>query len=334
MRLRSAKAQQHPRSAIQQTHSAARGIETRLGERMKKYLSLLLGLLILAASLPAASLRPAPLKIVTTIFPLSEFAKEVAANRGEVSLLLPPGAGVHTWQPRASDILRLSSADLVIQVGAGLEPWIPGLLKSISSRKLRVLAVADSLPLNEHTEGEEGKAERDPHVWLDFGLDMVIADLIAAELTEIDPSSASVFQAGAGRLKARLQKLDAAYSLGLGHCAGRSLIIGGHAAFGYLAERYGLEQVSVSGLNPDAEALPRRLISTIVRGREHGVRAVFAESNTSPRMAEALAKELHAEVLFLHAASNLNKKEWESGRSFFDIMEENLRNLRRGLACE
>src|SRR4030042_4157243 len=114
---------------------------------MKKTLPLRLGLLILAGSPIPASLRPAPLKIVTTIFPLREFAKEIAAERGEVSLLLPPGAGVHTWQPRASDILRLSSADLFIQVGAGLGPWVHHLLKSISSPKLRVLAVADSLPL-------------------------------------------------------------------------------------------------------------------------------------------------------------------------------------------
>ena len=301
---------------------------------MKKNLPLLLGLLILAGSPIPASLRPAPLKIVTTIFPLREFAKEIAAERGEVSLLLPPGAGVHTWQPRASDILRLSSADLFIQVGAGLEPWIHSLLKSISSPKLRVLAVADSLPLEEHFDEEEGKRELDPHVWLDFGLDMVIADLIAAELAEIEPSSASLFQAGAARLKGRLQKLDSAYSQGLGRCASTALIIGGHAAFGYLAKRYGLEQLSLSGLSPDAEALPSRLMSAIVRGKEHKVRAVFTEANASPQMAEVLAKELRAEVLVLHAAGNLNKKEWESGRSFFDIMEENLVNLRRGLACE
>jgi zinc transport system substrate-binding protein len=228
----------------------------------------------------------------------------------------------------------LSSADLFIQVGAGLEPWIDGLLKSISSPKLRVLAVADSLPLEERQYEEDGEMEIDPHVWLDFGLDMRIADQIAAELTEIDPTGAPVFQAGASRLKAKLQELDTAYFQGLGRCASKDLIIGGHAAFGYLAKRYGLKQLSLSGLSPDAEARPSRLISAIVWGKQHNVRAVFTEANASSQMAEVLAKELRAEVLVLHAAGNLNKKEWESGRSFFDIMEENLVNLRRGLACE
>jgi zinc transport system substrate-binding protein len=301
---------------------------------MRKHLSLLLGLLILASAPAAASSRASRLKIVTTIFPLMEFAKEIAGDRGEVSLLLPPGAGVHTWQPRASDILRLSSADLIIQVGAGLEPWLPDLLKSLSSSKPKVLPVADSLTLEEHVDQGGSRAEPDPHVWLDFGLDMVIADLIAAELTKIDPPGTSVFQAGAARLKGRLEKLDAAYSQALSRCASRTLVIGGHAAFGYLAKRYGLEQLSLTSLSPDAEALPSRLLSIMTWGREHGVRAVFAEANASSRMAEALAKELNAEVLMLHVAANLNKKEWDSGRSFFDIMEGNLINLKRGLACE
>lgn len=301
---------------------------------MKKCLSVVLGLLIFAGSLTLADDRPIPLKIVATIFPLREFAKEIAADRGDVSLLLPPGAGVHTWQPRASDILRLSAADLFIQVGAGLEPWIPGLLRSISSPKLRVLAVADSLPLATHPEEEGGPIEFDPHVWLDFGLDMEIVDLIAAELIAIDPSNAHIFREGAARLKGKLMKLDAAYSQGLNRCASKDLIIGGHAAFGYMAKRYGLEQISLSGLSPDAEVLPSRLMLAIGWGKEHGVRAVFTEANSSSRMAEVLAKELRAKVLVLHAAANLNKKEWESGRSFFDIMEENLVNLRKGLACE
>src|SRR4030066_391616 len=158
---------------------------------MKKHLALLLGVLIPAVSLIPVSQRPAPLKVVTSIFPLREFAKEIAGDRAEVSLLLPPGAGVHTWQPRASDILRLSAADL-----------------------------------------------------------------FAAELPEIDPSSALFFQAGAARLKERLTKLDASYSQGLGRCASKALVVGGHAAFGYLAKRDGLEQLSLSGLSPDAEALP------------------------------------------------------------------------------
>jgi zinc transport system substrate-binding protein len=280
-----------------------------------------------------AAENPEPLKIVTSVFPLREFAGEIAADRAEVSLLLPPGAGVHTWQPRASDILRLSSADIFIYIGAGLEPWISDLLKSLSSPGLRVLALADALPLEEMEQGDEEKYH-DPHVWLDFGLDLVIVDQIGALLSDVDPAGAPAFQERAERLKTKLRALDAAYVRGLNSCQSRTLLIGGHAAFGYLAKRYGLEQISLSGLSPDAEATPSRLMAAIERGKKSRCRAVFMEANASSRMAVVLAKELHVGLLSLHPGANLNKKEWESGRSFFDIMEENLLNLKKGLGCD
>lgn len=300
---------------------------------MKRFLVLLLWACCLGM-FPAQSFEnPVPLKIVTSVFPLREFAREIAADRGEVSLLLPPGAGVHTWQPRASDILRLSSADLFIYVGAGLEPWIPDLLKSFTSPGLRVLALADSLILQDQGEGDEEK-EHDPHVWLDFGLDLVIVDHIAALLSEIDPANTPAFEERAGRLKERIRTLDSAYARALDRCRSRTLLIGGHAAFGYMAKRYGLEQISIYGLSPDAEATPSRLIAAIEWGKKSRIRAVFTEANTSSRMAAVVAKELQVEVLPLHPGANLNKKEWESGRTFFDIMEENLVNLKKGLACD
>ena len=280
-----------------------------------------------------SSEKPAPLKVVTSVFPLREFALEITGSRGEVSLLLPPGAGVHTWQPRASDILRLSSADVLVYIGAGLEPWIPDLLRSLEVPRPKVLALAESLPLRRHDESHEGH-DHDPHVWLDFGLDLLIVDRLAAFFSEIDSAAAPVYQERAEVLKSRIQALDSAYSRALSGCQSRILLIAGHAAFGYLAKRYGLEQVSIYGLSPDAESTPSRLMAAIERGRESGVRAVFAEANVRSRMAGVVAKELQVKVLSLHTGANLSRKEWESGRTFFDIMEENLVNLKKGLACD
>lgn len=289
-----------------------------------------LGLPILLA---LSSEKPVPLKVVASVFPLREFAMEIAGNRGEVSLLLPPGAGVHTWQPRASDILRLSSADVLVYVGSGLEPWIPDLLRSLEEPRPKVLALAESLPLLRHEEDHEGH-DHDPHVWLDFGLDLIIVDRLATLFSEIDSAAAPFYQERAEVLKSRIQALDSAYDRALARCQSRVLLIGGHAAFGYLAKRYGLEQVSIYGLSPDAETTPSRLMAAVERGRESGIRAVFTEANANSRMADVVAKELRAKVLSLHTGANLSRKEWESGRTFFDIMEENLVNLKKGLACD
>jgi zinc transport system substrate-binding protein len=272
------------------------------------------------------------IKVMTSVFPLREFAGAVGGENTEVGLLLPPGASVHTWQPRPSDIMRLSAADLFIYVGAGLEPWIPGLLKSLPAGKLKVLVVADFLPLEKEDEG--GREGADPHVWLDFGLDRTIVDRIAATLEHIDPGHASGYKESAARYNEKLERLDRLFSQGLSHCRHRTILLGGHAAFGYLARRYGLGQVSLSGLSPDAEPAPSRLIEIVAWARDRNIRTVFVEANASPRMAKVLAREIPAALLTLNPGANLNKKEWDSGVTFIDIMEENLENLKKGLICD
>jgi zinc transport system substrate-binding protein len=272
------------------------------------------------------------IKVMTSVFPLMEFAGAVGGENAQVRLLLPPGASVHTWQPRPSDIMRLSAADLFIYVGAGLEPWIPGLLKSLPAGKLKILVVADFLPLEK--EDEAGRAGSDPHVWLDFGLDQIIVDRIAATLAQIDPARASGYRAAAARYDEELQRLDGLFSLGLSHCRHRTILLGGHAAFGYLARRYHLNQVSLSGLSPDAKPTPHQMIEVIAWARDHNIRTVFVEANASPKMAGILAREIPAALLTLNPGANLNKREWDSGVTFIDIMEGDLKNLKKGLVCD
>jgi zinc transport system substrate-binding protein len=301
---------------------------------VKKLFFGLICLLFLGAALPQKTANIKKVKIVVSVFPLMEFAKAVVGDRGEVSLLLPPGAGVHTWQPRPSDIVRLSSADFMIYIGGGLEPWIPDLLKSTSSPTLKSLAAADFLPLIEGDEGAHVDEAIDPHIWLDFGLDQMVVDHLAEVFAEVDAEGALSFRTAAARYNGRLKKLDQDYATGLDRCAHKTIVVGGHAAFGYLAKRYGLDQISLYGQSPDAEPTPRRLRIVIDWAKERQVKAVFTESNTSSKMARVLAEEIGAELLELHPGENLNRKEWSSGRTFIEIMEENLRNLKRGLVCD
>jgi zinc transport system substrate-binding protein len=272
------------------------------------------------------------LKIVTSIFPLMEFARAVAAEQGDVSLLLPPGAGVHTWQPRASDIMRLASADLFIYIGAGLEPWISDLLRSVPSGRLETLAAADVLPLEKENADSRGAA--DPHIWLDFELDRMIVSRIAEILSEMDPSHAAFYRSGAVRYNEKLNQLDEKFSQSLSQCSHKTILLGGHAAFGYLARRFHLQQVSLYGLSPDAEPSPSRLMETVEWAKQHNIKAVYMEANASAKMAKILAGEIHADLLVLNPGANLNKGEWASGLTFIEIMEENLKNLKRGLLCD
>ena len=298
---------------------------------------------LLASTLALAAAASAPLaakvRIMATVFPLGEFASAVAGDRGETELLLPPGAGVHTWQPRPGDIGRLAACDLLVYIGANLEPWLPGLLKALPGGQVRTLEVTAGLSLleaaadDEHGHGEGAHEQLDPHVWLDFDLDARIVLKIAEELSRIDPAGRPEFTENAARLTARLLELDVKFRDGLAACRGRDIVLAGHGAFGYLARRYGLVQTALYGLSPDAQPRPLDLMKAVDFCRQKGVRTIFFENSVSPDLSRTLAREIDGRVLVLHAGHNLTRDEQDRGIGFFELMEENLNSLRDGLGC-
>jgi len=265
---------------------------------------------------------------MASVFPLMEFARAIAGQRGEVNLLLPPGAEAHTWQPRPSDILRLRSSDLFVCVGSALEPWLDDILRGASHPKLRILQASLGLDL---IKDKQGMA--DPHVWLDFVNCQIIIDRIRESLSEIEPASAPLFLRNAVSYKGKLEELDVKFREGLKNCLQRKIILGGHAAFGYLAKRYNLEQVSLYGLSPDSEPTPRELIEALQLARKNRIKTIYYEVSISNKLAKVMAKEIGAKTLALNPGHNLTKKQLMQGLTFFDIMEENLKNLRDGLIC-
>jgi len=276
---------------------------------------------------------------MATVFPLREFAAAVAGYRGEAELLLPPGAGVHSWQPRPGDIGRLAACDLLVYIGANLEPWLPGLLKALPGGKIRALEVTGGLSLleaaadDERGYGEGAHEQLDPHVWLDFELDARIVRKIADELSRIDPAGRPEFTENADRLAVRLRELDVKFRDGLAACRGRDIVLAGHGAFGYLARRYGLVQTALYGLSPDAQPRPLDLMKAVDFCRQKGVRTIFFENSVSPDLSRTLAREIDGRVLVLHAGHNLTRDEQDRGVGFFELMEENLSVLREGLGC-
>lgn len=295
-----------------------------------------LGCLIGAPANAAAGLK---VRIETSIYPLKEFAASVAGERGEVRLLLPPGAGVHTWQPRPGDLIRLAECDLFIYIGADLEPWVPDIMRGLAGRKIETLEAARGLDLirepedSGHSHGSEKDGAYDPHIWLDLELAGCIVDLIRDKLSAIDPEGASMYRRNAETYRERLKVLDLKLKTELGTCPRKTFIVAGHAAFGYLARRYGLEQVALYGLSPDSQPTPGRLIDIVGLAREKGIKVIFFETAASPDVAKALSRELGATTLVLNPGHNLTRAEITRGVGFLDIMEENLRNLKDGLGC-
>jgi zinc transport system substrate-binding protein len=292
----------------------------------------------LAAAIFVAATPKGKIRIMATVFPIQEFAAAVAGDRGEASLLLPSGASVHTWQPRPGDIVRLSECDLLIYIGSGLEPWLPDLLKAFPAGRVRTLEAAAGLTVDGETEDQghardEVHSALDPHVWLDFELDVRIVGCIAGELARIDPAGGPEFTANAERLVGSLRKLDDEFRDGLTGCRGRDIVLAGHGAFGYLARRYGLVQTALYGLSPDAQPKPRDLIKAIDFCRNKGIRTIFFENSVPSDLSRTLVREIGGRALVLHAGHNLTRDQLARGAGFFDLMRENLSALREGLGC-
>ncbi|UCE40035.1 MAG: zinc ABC transporter substrate-binding protein [Candidatus Aminicenantes bacterium] len=284
-----------------------------------------------------------PIKIMTSIFPLKEFAHAVVGEWGDVELLLPPGAEIHAWRPKPSDLVKLSSAEVFVYIGAELEPWADDILRSVKNPNLRVIEASRGLSLIGHEEeGEEHDYDypdehkhniRDPHIWLDFIYDKKIIDRIVGVLSEVDPVRHPVFRKNADIYKRKLDALDEMYRKGLAQCDQKTIVLGGHAAFGYLARRYNFSQISLYGLSPDSRPTPRQLIDVVDFIKERGIGTIFFEIEVSSELAQVIAKETGAETRVLNPGASLPKKQDLSRLTFLRIMEKNLESLKNGLRC-
>jgi len=284
-----------------------------------------------------------PLSVITTLFPLQEFAQAVGKENAAVELLLPPGAEPHTWEPRPSDIVKLHHADILIYISQELEPWMAEVLKSVDNPGLSVIEVAHSFQAlktaDEHHHGDPPHdtvqhALRDPHIWLNLSYDQTIIDILAAAMSKLDPAAAPYYTKNASEYKQQLQALDQQYRKGLSTCRNRQFIVGGHAAFAYLAERYGLQQIPLYGLSPNAEPSPKKMAELIDTAKRHQVKVIYFEQLVSDRLAKVIAREVGAETLVLNNGANLTKEDIRAGTTFIHIMESNLEHLRYGLECQ
>lgn len=300
----------------------------------------------------AAAAEAAKLKVTATIFPLYDFARQVGGDRVEVSLLLPPGVEAHTYAPRPGDMMRLGNAEVFLYTGEFMEPWAENLVKGVDNPALLVVDTSRGIELAEEDEGDEhvhsgeagdhaasGNASdhhhgKDPHIWLDPLLAQTMVRTIAEAFAAKDPAGAEVYRANAESYAKELAALDREITEGLSGCERRTIIYGGHFAFGYFARRYGLEHVSpYPGFAPDAEPSPRAVAELVETMKHTGASVIYHEELIDPKVARAIATETGARLLLLHGAHNLSREEREQGLTYLQIMRDNLARLREGLAC-
>jgi zinc transport system substrate-binding protein len=279
---------------------------------------------------------PAHPLAVASFYPIYEFTRQVAGPSAGVVSLVPTGVEPHDWEPSPQDLVRIQNARLFVYHGAGLDPWVSKLMGDQSASKTLIVRATEGIPLLGSTSPSDrrrsGQLAPDPHVWLDPVLAQSMVETIRTALAKVDPDHAAAFAENAKRFSAELQTLHEEFQAGLAHCARREVVTS-HAAFAYLAKRYGLMLVPVMGLNPESEPTPAQLASIVRFARDKKVKYIFFETLVSPGLAQTLAREIGAETLVFNPVEGLTKEEQTAGRGYVALMKENLRNLRIALEC-
>lgn len=250
--------------------------------------------------------------VAAGFYPLAYAAEEIGGRAVEVENLTPPGAEPHDLEPTPKDVQDLQSADLVLLLGHGFQPSLERAAENAGGRVVKLLDTP-SLDLR----------PGDPHVWLDPVRFKAVVEAIARDMDE---------QAAGRRLVGRLEALDREFRTGLAHCRQRDLVTS-HEAFGYLADRYGLTQVPISGISPEAEPKPRDLQDVVDLVRETNATTVFTEPLVSPMLAQTVASETGASTAVLDPLEGLTPEEEAKGDNYFSVMHRNLAALEKGLGC-
>jgi zinc transport system substrate-binding protein len=250
------------------------------------------------------------LHVVAAFYPLAFAAQEIGGKDVSVLDLTPPGVEPHDLELAPDDVNRIEEADLVLYLGGGFQP-------AVEQAALRSRGPVDLL------EGFDVQAGGGPHVWLD---PVRYAEIVERLGRLLDGEDAAEDLAG------RLRDLDAEFERGLADCE-RRLFVTSHAAFGYLADRYGLEEVSVAGIEPEAEPAPADLADVVDRVKASGATTVFVEPLASPAIAETVAREADIDVQTLDPLEGLTEEQLAAGEDYFSVMRANLAALREALGC-
>jgi zinc transport system substrate-binding protein len=271
--------------------------------------------------------------VVTSFYPLYDFAKNVAGDHVEVINITPAGAEPHDYEPTPQDIAKIYKAKLFIFNGNGIDSWGDKIQSDVKNKGVEVLKISDHLESLKKNAPEKGKSNPyDPHFWLDPINATKETDLIADALIRIDDHQTEYNQ-NRNNFKKRLADLDQEYTAALTHCRLREIVVS-HNAFNYLSNRYNLTTLYISGLTPDEEPLPYRMAEIVTLVKQKNIKYIFFETLVSPKLAETIASEVGAKTLVLNPIEGLTAQEIAQGKNYISVMKDNLSNLRIALQCQ
>ena len=295
------------------------------------------------------------IEIFTSIYPLQETAERIGGGRINVNLVIPDGDEVHGSELTPGKIAALEKADIFFYIGLGLEPWADQLVANLKELGVETVKVSKYLNLrkfsddkhdHDHSHNNDGHEENhheheahhdghehgkyDPHVWLDPHNMKEIGNTIKEKLIKHDPQNKNYYEDNYKDFTERLNGLDQLFQEKL-NPEEDDIILVSHAAFGYLGDRYGFRQLSVTGVSPHEEPGFATIVNLVEKSREYEIDYIFMEVLASPETVAVIAEEADLEVLILNPLPGLTEEQREKNENYFTIMEKNLENLAKAL---
>ncbi len=283
------------------------------------------------------------LTVYTTVYPLQYFTEEIGGDAVHVETIYPPGSDEHTFDPSQRDMMALADSDLFFYVGLGLEGFVEKAKSSLKNEEVTLVSTGDQLLTSEvfANQHEDGHSEEetdnghshgdiDPHVWIDPIYAKEMANSIKEALITELPQNEEEFTKNYEALVTKLDSLNDQFTEVIDNAKNKEMIVS-HAAYGYWESRYGLKQISVSGLSTSSEPSQKDLEHIIKTAKELDLGYIFFEQNVSSKITEIVQNEIGAKPLVLHNLSTRTEEDIENNRDYFSIMEDNLKALEKGL---
>lgn len=285
--------------------------------------------------------------IVATLFPQYDFARQIAGDKANIKLILPPGVESHTYDPSPSDIITIHNADVFLYTGSNMETWANNVIASLPS-SVNVLNVAEDIPLlkspsgghnhaddQEHTHDDISDAELtqyDPHIWTSPVNAKIMINHILEVLCETDPANANVYRQNAANYLNQLDELDSSIRSIAASSNRKKLVFGSRFALFYFTHEYHLDYRSAyDSCSADAEPSAKDISDLIDEIKEEQTPVVYYEELIDPQIARTISAETGAEMLLFHSCHNLSKSDFDSGETYLSLMKQNVENMKKGL---
>ena len=299
---------------------------------MRKILSLILSAIIVIMPGCTDDTQKAEndkLNIVTTIFPLYDFAKEVAGNKADVTMLLPTGREAHSYEPTVQDVIKINECDLFINIGGSADPWAEAVSKNGNKKQSQILSVINVVDVIE--DEHHTVYSIDEHVWTSPENAEDILDAISEKFSQIDPENKAFYENNEERYSEKLDKLDEKFER-LTKGNNKKIIFADRFPFKYLAQEYNLEYFSAfPGCSSESEPSAAAVSNLIDTVKEENIKVVFYTETSNQSLPDTICNETGAKKLLMHSCHSVTDEQLKNGISYLELMENNYQALKEAL---